>query len=1230
MGYTSNPKARGQALQGCRGRATNLILFGLLVAVLILCQLPALAQHAAGSIAGTVADKSGAVIPGAKVTLKNEGNNSTFDGVTNGSGIFSFPTVLPGSYSVTVAAPGLQTYEVQHIVVTQGAAVGIPTITLQVATTKEQIEIVASGDVAVPIDSPQASQTLNQNMITDLSIVGRDAAELMKIMPGMAMTGGLSQGMWSSYTTYINTGPIGAFSANGTAPNGAVTMTSDGANLLDPGNQGTQTANINQNQVAEVSVLTSAYDASFAKGPVTLQAYGKSGSAQFHGQAYLYTRNGQFNAIDSYDKSQGLKPISDSFYYPGGDFGGPVLIPGSKFNRNRDKLFFYGAFEYMKQTPAGTSYQFFLPTSQMEGGNFSPAYLASLGSGFANARSNAAIVPCVNGTSTGNGCGSLTNIVGGMIPQSLIDPNSLAYLKTFPAANENPTTNGSGSNYSYFLGPPVNRWELRLRGDYNISDKTKLYFSWNHQHEVDQNPFYVWWWGSPATLPYPASQTATQLAQVYSANLVHVFSPTLTNEFVFADAIFDNPVILGNASAVAPATLGFNYTGFFKQPFTPMIPDLFGWNNTTAGYYPEQYGSVFKGLNNAFGKDSATPNLSDNINYVVGKHTFKTGFYWDFAQNYQSDCGQGSTMGNAEFDPWNATTTGNPLADEVIAHVDSFTQANGCVTNNFKYYTYGFYVNDSWKAGRRLTLTLGIRFDHLGEWTEVNCPGLPLGTQQISPCPGLAVWDQAAYVNSASSTINWDGMQWHAINSSIPISGFPSKPLFALPRVGAAYDIFGDGKTVVRGGIGLYRFQLAYNTASGTSFSAPVNVESLSTTWGCCVGWNNFQAFSPSSGTAGLGQGTGPGGVMLMGDERTPNTWTYNVTVDQRLPGRSVLELQYTGNHSYDLINDSNNGSLSNIDIAPLGAYFRPDPITGVVNTTVGQPLPTNFPTNDYYPLQFYTAMTLVTHGSYSNYNGFVASWQKQTGRITFTTNYTFSKAMGVRDGNSSNGAWDGNSIWPYSLASNYGVLNFDRTHLFNAAYVFSLPSPIKGNAFVGGVVNGWVLSGITQFQSGSPIQGQVDTLNAQYPSNVSSSTWLGTNAPTLSPLLTCDPHKNLSSGVYFNASCFTVPPPGMEGDIIWPYIKGPAFFNSDLAIYKRFAFKEHQRVELRFSAFNFLNHPLPQFGSSGANDLNLNFTQPGTGLLSLTNTNPDTNGQVRYDSNLVRRVVEFAAKYNF
>jgi hypothetical protein len=367
-----------------------------------------------------------------------------------------------------------------------------------------------------------------------------------------------------------------------------------------------------------------------------------------------------------------------------------------------------------------------------------------------------------------------------------------------------------------------------------------------------------------------------------------------------------------------------------------------------------------------------------------------------------------------------------------------------------------------------------------------------------------------------------------------------------------------------------------------------------------------------------------------MGDKRTPYTWTYNVTIDQRLPGRSVLEFQYSGNRSYDMLNQSNNGNLSNVDVVPLGGFFQPDPLTGAPGATVGQALPQNFATNDYYPLHFYTGMTLVSHGSYSNYNGFIASWQKQTGRVTFTANYTFSKVLGVRDGETVNGSGDGFDVWPYDFKHNYGVLSWDHTHIFNAAYVINLPSPIKGNALAGGVVNGWVLSGITQMQSGAPIQPLTGgNLNMSTPSFMSNSTWLGTNAATLTPLLTCDPRKGGPSGSYFNPSCFVPPPPGMEGDIVWPYIKGPAFFNSDLAIYKRFAFKEHQRVELRFSAFNFLNHPLPQFGMAGNSDIQLNFTTS-SGALTTTNQNALTTGKVLFDSNGVRRVVEFAAKYNF
>ncbi len=1198
-------------------------LLGLLIAALAFSQLPAFAQFSSGSIGATVTDATGAVVPNAKVVLKNEATNGLRDSVTNNSGIFDFPSVSPGTYTVTVTAAGLQTFEEQGIVLTQGSPVRLPTIVLQVQSTKQEVEVVAGADVVVPVDTGQSSQTLNKNMVENLSIVGRDAAELIKIMPGMGMTGGLSQSMWNSQTTSSNNGPIGNFAAQGTQPNGGMTMTSDGANLLDPGNQGTQTANINQNQVQEVSILTSAYGAEFAKGPITFQAIGKSGGAQFHGGAYLYARNGVFDSNGSYNNSQKAARPDSSFYYPGGDIGGPVIIPHTNFNKNHDKLFFYAAYEYMKQTPAGALQNFFIPTAQMQSGNFTPAYLASLGTGFANAHSVAAT------NITGSNCSNTCSFPTGQIPASQLDPNSAAILKLMPAPTIDPTSSPIGANYSYFDGPPVNRYELRLRGDYNVNDKTKLFFSWDHQLEHDQNPISIWW-EIGGSLPYPSSQNANQDSNIYSANLVHVFSPTLTNEFIFAEATFLNPIILGNPAAVNPSTIGFHMTGLFTDPYTPQMPNTWGWNNSNVGFATYPYGEPFTvcSSKDCFGKLSQTPNISDNVTKILGAHTLKAGFYWDYARNYQTSGGLNATIqGGIEYDNYGNASTGNNLADFVTGRMQNLAQDSAEAVQDMKYYQYSFFINDQWKASRRLTLTGGLRFEHMGNWTA-NDPY------------GVAVWNPATY-NNTSAAPAWTGVEWHSIDPSIPTSGFPSKQFYVEPRFGFAYDIFGNGKTVFRGGAGLFRYQISYNSASA-GYNQPLGIEQGVTTTNktglpvCCIGYNEFPTYSPTLGPPGLGTGIS---VLQEGDERTPNTWTYNVTISQRVPWRSVAEFEYAGNKSQDMLLNS---SLSNIDLQPLGAFFGTDPLTGINNYTACGKIVSqcSFNQNDYYPYHNYTGITLQSHGSYSNYNAFIATWQKQSGRATFTTNYTFSKILGVRDGNSANGAQAGPVIDPFSLAANYGVLSWDHTHIFNAAYVINLPSPVKDNKFLGGVVNGWVLSGITQFQSGAPIQPSTnETLNVTWPGNgaLGGPSYFGTNAESVVPLVTCDPRKNLSSGQYFNPSCFAPPgnpgstPPTTplpQGTIIWPYIKGPAFFNSDLAIYKDFLFKEHHKIEFRFSAFNFLNHPLPQFGISGNSDLNLNFSGPNN-TLSMTNTNALTNGKPLFDDE-VPRVIEFAVKYNF
>jgi len=1196
-------------------------LLALLLAIVAFSQLPAYAQFASGSIGATVTDSTGAVIPAAKAVLKNEASGVLRDTVTNSAGYFDFPSIPPGTYTVTISSPGLRTSEQTGIVLTQGSTLRLTTIVLQVQTQKTEIEVVSAAEVQVPVDSGQSSQTLNQSMVENISLNGRDAAELIKIMPGAGNNNGLSQSMWGqgASPTSSNNGPIGKFSVQGSGLNGAMTMTSDGANLLDPGNQGTQTANINQNQVQEVSVLTNAYGAEFAKGPITFQSIGKSGGAQFHGQGYFYARNGVLNSNGWYNNHQGAQAPANSFYYPGGDFGGPVIIPGTRFNKNHDKLFFYAAYEYMKQQPAGYLDSFFVPTQQMLQGNFTPAYLQTLGPGF------------MNSMTADSANLSSTLFPGGQIPASQINSSTLAMLKLMPQPNINPVTSPIGANYQTFIGPPVNRWEIRLRGDYNISTNTKLFFSWNHQIEHDQNPISIWWQLN-GSLPYPSSQNANQDSNVYSANLVHVFSPTLTNEFVFADATFLNPIILGNPAAVNPSALGISINGLFTNPYTPMMPNTYGWegqSNGIVGFGTYQYGEPFTPAGkNSFGKLSQTPQISDNVTKILGAHTLKAGVYWDYARNYQtSGTLSGGTNTALNFDIWGpaAINTGNYLANYLTARVTGFSQDNAEAVQDMKYHQVSFFFNDQWKASRRLTVTLGLRFEHMGNWVPANNYG-------------VAVWDPATY-NNTSSAGAWTGMEWHSIDSSIPLTGFPNKLLFLEPRFGFAYDIFGDGKTVIRGGAGLFRFQIAYNNASA-GYNQPLGLENLGVNGNlCCVGLTSFPQYSNALGAAGLGSGPT---VLTMGDSATPNSWTYNVTVSQRAPWRSVAEFQWAGSKSYDLLSSGGTTNPGSVDTVPLGAYFGTDPITGVNQYAQGI-YPNNFTSslNDFLPYHNYTAIGLVGHLSYSNYNAFIATWQKQSGRFTFTSNYAFSKNLGCRDNQSSNNGSDGSSVWPYDCAHNYGVLSFDHTNIFNAAYVINLPNAVKGkgNKILGGVTNGWVLSGITQEQSGSPLQPNTGgSLNVGWPVNMQPTDYLGTNSvATTMPLITCDPRKNLKSGQYFNTNCFAPPTGGVDGDLIWPYIKGPAFINSDLAIYKDFSFKEHDKIEFRMSAFNFLNHPLEQFGISGNSDINLNFSTGATCAanapipcgLSQTNLNTNTTGTPLFKNSGIR-VIEFALKFMF
>ena len=221
--------------------------FALAVTALMVFGAVVSAQQLTATINGTTTDQSGAVVPNAKVVVKNEASGDTRETVSNGDGYFTVPALRPGSYTVTISATGFNNWEQTGITLSQGDNRTLPNIALQVGQATQQVEVVASSEALAPVDTADVSTTLNTHMVDQLSIQGRDAGEFLKIMPGMAMANGFGNtSTFSDRTVSTGTGPVGSFSANGTQPNGAMAYMLDGANLVDPGNVGSQIANINQ------------------------------------------------------------------------------------------------------------------------------------------------------------------------------------------------------------------------------------------------------------------------------------------------------------------------------------------------------------------------------------------------------------------------------------------------------------------------------------------------------------------------------------------------------------------------------------------------------------------------------------------------------------------------------------------------------------------------------------------------------------------------------------------------------------------------------------------------------------------------------------------------------------------------------------------------------------------------------------------------------------------------
>ena len=1266
-------------LHARKSRKTLLFLFFLGLAFDSRCR----AQGTTATLGGTVTDPTGAIIPKAQILLKNEATGDQRTSVSNDSGVFSFSAVPSGNYDVTITASGFRGFQQTGIHLDPGDLRSVKDIHLATGSVTESVEVTSAGN-SINLDSGEQSSLISAEDIQHLSVEGRDVTELLKILPGFAISrGGAGNFDNAQYDpAQVNpTGALGQYAANGTPVNGQALL-SDGVDITDPGAFGGALQNINYEQVAEVKVQTSSFTADTAHGPIVINAVSKSGGEKYHGSLYTFARTSQLNSTDWIANYSGQGKPPDRYIYPGFTFGGPVRIPGTDLNHNKRLTFFAGAEDYAQRnayaygSASSATLTALVPTAGMRNGDFSQAQVQQyLGSAYGIDPNGG---PCsLNGSTSGyipdanicrvpvtapNGT-ALAN--GNVAPY--VDPLSKIILNQMPLPNT-----PSNGTYNWITTNLIRNdlWQARGRMDFAASDNDKVFGSYSIEKGVagvPQNEYYSAR-GNIGGINVPGGGLLSTFAShVASLNYTHIFGPSLTNEFYAAGAY-----AVQNFVAKTPSAIANNpYQGVFKNGSVvqPTLED-YGYDGLPLLRTPDtSFGGIFA--------KKQVRIAGDNVTKVVGQHTIRAGAFYQWDSNPQvapfvntngtinlyyigenvTDPVKGMIHSTG---PVGSGNGGNYLADFAEGMIFQYNQTNIQPAPNLYFWNLSGYVQDHWRLTPRLTIDAGVRFEHLTPWED-------------SHNVGVATFTSAAYDAGANPAL--PGIQWHGQNSSIPNGGRPTRWGFVNPRVGFALDVYGQGKTVLRGGFGIYRAHDAYNDAQNQSQTV--------------IGLRNYVVTGPLllSSVSSYQSQVGSGGFVRDSsvyafdptDDEEPRVRTYNLSVDQRLPGNMLLEVAYVGNVSDKLLNDGStqNTTLDDLNSLHVGALFGPQPnsrqdtaatagqsfpvfgpAAGGNNVSIGSLDQAHIDSFKRYPL--YNHVYVPEHNTYSNYNGLQVGLTRQTGKAHYNVNYTFSKALGIQGiGGSATYSYPAD---PFNYNNDYTNMPFDRRHIFNASYSYTLGKFVQ-NRFLGGVTNGWEVSGIVNYQSGANLPSIINSNfglsgSLQVPvgavaavgNNVSTCTTtsgtgtctvplsstnvLGTPDVNLQPRLIGAPNQTNGNHQYVNANAFSLPTLGTNGAYRYGFLPGPGFFNTDITAAKRFPIREGSSVQLRLAAFNFINHANNSFTQVNQANYTLNFSQTSNSAdvnQALLSTNASSNPQFGYAPlREGRRIIELGLRFDF
>ncbi|HKP48243.1 MAG TPA: carboxypeptidase regulatory-like domain-containing protein [Pyrinomonadaceae bacterium] len=1089
-----------------------------LIAIVVL-SAAARAQETTGNISGLVKDQTGATISGATITVTDpaRGFQRTFQ--TTDDGTFNVTDLPASAYTVSVEMAGFKKYlaDVQINVNDRRSL----DIVLEPGEVSEQVTIVAEPPVVQ--DSPTQRGLISGDQIRELPLNTRNFVQLAL----------LSAGVNSSNGSQIGSGALSVvqLSING-GRTSSINWLVDGARNVDTGSNLTLLTTPSVDALQEFTILTSNYAPEFGRnGGGVINIVTRSGTNEFHGTMYEFLRNDALNARPPFQVTplQGINKLNGQprFKAPlnyndyGFTIGGPLYLP--RFGEGRkalydghDKTFFFYSQEWRKTKSVNTAVGT-VPTVEQRNGIFA----GTIRNPF-------------------TGVAFPTDAAGNSVFTSFIDPNAAAILKFIPLPNE--TTPGTNILNRFRRAVPVasNVAQEILRIDHNFNTNWTI-FGRYIQESFSRNdpggnqfldPFAI---GATAGTLYPnvAAQNTSTPGKNFVVNVKTIISPTMINEVAY-DYAFNAVITRFAGTGLRANAPGYTSPELFPGTLQGALPS-FTFSGATANFSFVSPSQI----------ENPSHTLRDNVTIAHGAHTFKFG--GSFSREQKNENAGNSLNGSYSFD---GSRSGNDLADFLLGAPRTYVEDENEVFVKLRYNTTEFYAQDSWKVTPRLTLDYGARYSLYDNPIDAGDLLISFRPDLYNPAAAVRIDPASGNVISGAGD-RFNGIIFAGQNSPYGRRVQSSDRKTLGPRIGFAYDLFGDSRTVVRGGFGIYYDRTLVGNVEQNAFANPA-INSRATI-------DNPPLSDPS---AGVPRTTVPViSLNSTGDPfRVPRTYQYSLSLQREVFKNAVLEVAYVGTAARNLLHQANINQPVPGAQAALTAQLR-------ANGTIGST--TRVSINAVRPFLGYASITDRRTEAASNYNSLQLTLNKRMSRgLEYGAVYTWSKNLTNASTDRSDSPQD-----PLNLDAERAPSLFDRTHIFTSHIVYELPFFRKGTKLAKLLLGGFQVTGIYTAQSGTPLT-ITQTIAASTPTGslFAFSDPLGTGS-TLRPNLIGDPHGSGNVNQWFNTAAFA-PAFFAYGSAGRGIVRGPGINNFDLAVFKNFRFSDRVNLQFRSEFFNVLNHP--------------------------------------------------------